>query len=100
MKEGYIIYVVGDGPLHEVELKALISRNNLDIFEYCISGRKPLPGICRAYQDLQKRRVDAVNCLSVRFNRKTRNYDFLDQSMSLDTFSDISSLCSEQELAS
>ena len=100
MKEGYIIYVVGDEPPHEAELKTLISSNNLDIFEYCISGNKPLPGIYRAYQDLQLKRVSAVNCLSVRFNRETKKYDFLDQAMSLDAFSDISLLCTESELAS
>ena len=99
MKEGYIIYVIGEETPKESELEALIKENRLDLFEYQLCGNKPLPGIYRAYQELQQRRVTAVNCLSVRYNQETGNYVFLDQSMSLDGFADLNVLCSAQELA-
>ena len=98
MKEGYIIYVVGEESQHEPELKVLIKENNLDLFEYRISGNKPLPNIYQAYHELQQQRVTTVNCLSVQFNKLAGHYVFLDQSMSLDAFTDINGLCSQQEL--
>jgi hypothetical protein len=47
---------------------------------------------------LQKQQVTAVNCLSVEYSEEAGDYVFLDQSMSLDAFTDISELCSKQEL--
>ncbi|MCD6152277.1 MAG: hypothetical protein J7J70_11620 [Deltaproteobacteria bacterium] len=99
MKEGYIIYVIGEETPKETELKVLIKENRLDLFEYQLCGNKPLPGIYRAYQALQQRRVTAVNCLAVRFDKEAGNYVFLDQAMSLDGFADLNVLCSAQELA-
>ena len=99
MKEGYIIYVIGEETPNESELEALIKENSLDLFEYRLCGNKPLPGIYRAYQELQQRRVTAVNCLSVRFDKQAGTYVFLDQAMSLDGFADLGALCSAQELA-
>lgn len=99
MKEGYIIYVIGEETPNESELKVLIKENQLDLFEYRLCGNKPLPGIYRAYQELQQRQVTAVNCLSVRFDKETGTYIFLDQAMSLDGFADLDALCSAQELA-
>ncbi|MEA1923881.1 MAG: hypothetical protein U9N63_14660 [Pseudomonadota bacterium] len=98
MKEGYIIYVIGEETPKESELEALIKENRLDLFEYRLCGNKPLPGIYRAYQELQQRRVSAVSCLSVRYDQETKNYIFLDQAMSLDGFADLNVLCSAQEL--
>jgi len=99
MKEGYIIYVIGEETPKETELKVLVKENRLDLFEYRLCGNKPLPGIYRAYQELQQRRVTAVNCLAVRFDKEAGNYVFLDQAMSLDGFADLNVLCSAQELA-
>ena len=99
MKEGYIIYVIGEETPKESELEALIKENQLDLFEYQLCGNKPLPSIYRAYQELQQQRVTAVNCLSVRFDQQAGNYVFLDQAMSLDGFADLNTLCSAQELA-
>ena len=99
MKEGYIIYVIGEEPPNKSELETLIKENRLDLFEYRLCGNKPLPGIYRTYQELQQRRVTAVNCLSVRFDKQAGNYVFLDQAMSLDGFADLNALCSAQELA-
>ncbi len=99
MKEGYIIYVIGEETPKESELEALIKENRLDLFEYRLCGNKPLPGIYRAYQELQQRRVSAVSCLSVRYDQEAGNYVFLDQAMSLDGFADLNELCSAQELA-
>ena len=99
MKEGYIIYVIGEETPNESELKTLIKENRLDLFDYRLSGNKPLPSIYRAYRELQQRQVTAVSCLSVRFDQKTGNYVFLDQVMSLDGFADLNALCSDRELA-
>ena len=99
MKEGYIIHVVGKVAQNESALRSLVKNNNLDLFEYRFSGNRPLPGIYKAYQELQESHVSSVNCLSVKFNEEAGDYVFLDQSMSLDAFTDISKLCSEQELA-
>jgi len=99
MKEGYIIYVIGEETPNESELEALIKENHLDLFEYRLCGNKPLPGIYHAYQELQQRRVSAISCLSVHYDQKAGNYVFLDQSMSLDGFADLNVLCSAQELA-
>ncbi len=98
MKEGYIIHVVGKAAQDGTALTDLIKRNNLDLFEYRLSGNRPLPGIYKAYQELQKQQVTSVNCLSVKFNEEAGDYVFLEQSLSLDTCTDISTLCSEQEL--
>ena len=98
MKEGYIIHVVGKAAQDESALRSLVKRNNLDLFEYRFSGNQPLPGIYKAYQELQELQVSSVNCLSVQFSEEADDYIFLDQSMSLDAFTDISQLCSEQEL--
>jgi len=98
MKEGYIIHVVGKTGQDESALQSLIKRNNLDLFEYRLSGNQPLPGIYRAYQELQSKQVTSVNCLSVEFSEETGDYVFLEQSMSLDAFTNISELCSKQEL--
>ncbi len=98
MKEGYIIHVVGKAAQDESALHSLIQKNNLDLFEYRLSGNQPLPGIYKAYQELQNEHVTSVNCLSVQFSEETRDYVFLDQSISLDAFTDISKLCSKQEL--
>ncbi|MEA3332541.1 MAG: hypothetical protein U9Q58_02970 [Pseudomonadota bacterium] len=99
MKEGYIIYVIGEESPKESELEALIKENRLDLFEYQLCGYKPLPGIYHAYQELQRRRVTEVNCLSVRYDQEAGNYVFLEQAMSLDGFADLNVLCSAQELA-
>ena len=98
MKEGYIIHVVGRGLQDKSALKSLIKKNNLDLFEYRLSGNQPLPGIYQAYQELQEQHVTSVNCISVQFSEEAGDYVFLDQSMSLDAFTDISELCSKQEL--
>jgi len=98
MKEGYIIYVIGEESPNESELEALIKENQLDLFEYQLCGNKPPPGIYRAYQELQQKQVTSVNCLSVRFDKETGTYIFLDQAMSLDGFADLDALCSAQEL--
>jgi len=98
MKEGYIIHVVGKAAQDESALHSLIKKNNLDLFAYRLSGNRPLPGIYKAYQELQNEHVTSVNCLSVQFSDETGDYVFLDQSMSLDAFTDIGELCSEQEL--
>ncbi len=98
MKEGYIIHVVGKAVRNESALQSLIRRNNLDLFEYRLSGNQPLPGIYRAYQELQSKQVTSVNCLSVQYSEEMEDYVFLDQSMSLDAFTDICKLCSKQEL--
>ncbi len=98
MKEGYIIHVVGKAAQDSSALTELIKRNNLDLFEYRLSGNLPLPGIYKAYQELQEQHVTSVNCLSVQFSEVAGDYVFLEQSMSLDGFTDISALCSKQEL--
>jgi hypothetical protein len=98
MKEGYIIHVVGKAAQDQSALRSLIEKNNLDLFEYRLSGNQPLPDIYKAYQELQKQQVTAVNCLSVEYSEEAGDYVFLDQSMSLDSFTDISRLCSKQEL--
>jgi len=99
MKEGYIIYVIGEETPKKSELETLIRENRFDLFEYQLCGNDPLPGINRAYQQLQQRQVTAVNCLSVRFDEKAGNYVFLDQTMSLNGSADLNTLCSAQELA-
>lgn len=98
MKEGYIIHVVGKANHNESALQSLVKRNNLDLFEYRFSGNQPLPGIYRAYQELQSKQVTSVNCLSVQYSEDMGDYVFLDQSMSLDAVTDISAFCSRQEL--
>ena len=98
MKEGYIIHVVGKADKNQSALQSLIKRNNLDLFAYRLSGNQPLPGIYKAYQELQNEHVTSVNCLSVQFSEETGDYVFLDQTMSLDAFTDINELCSKQEL--
>ena len=99
MKEGYIIYVIGEETPNDSKLQVLIKENRLDLFEYQLCGNRPLPGIYHAYQKLQQRQVSNVNCLSVRFDQEAGNYIFLDQAMSLDGFADLNALCSAQELA-
>ena len=99
MKEGYIIYVIGEETPKESELEALIKENQIDLFEYQLCSNKPLPNIYHAYRKLQQRQVSNINCLSVRFDKESKNFVFLDQSMSLDGFADLNTLCSPQELA-
>lgn len=98
MKEGYIIHVVGKANQNESALQSLVKRNNLDLFEYRFSGNQPLPGIYRAYQELQSRQVTSVNCLAVQYSEDMEDYVFLDQTMGLDAVTDICALCSKQEL--
>lgn len=99
MKHGCIIYVVGDEPLHDDEMQVLIRNNGLNDTECMVCGVKPLPDIFRAYQSLQQRQVTDIACISVQYNASTRNYTFLERSMSLDGFADLSALCSPEEMA-
>jgi len=98
MKEGYIIYVVGEEPPRESELAELIRDNHLDLFEYRICGAAPLPGVYRACRELQKKRVSQISCLSVIFNREDGSYSFLDQSFDFNAAVDLSRFCSPEEL--
>ncbi len=99
MKEGYIIYVIGEEAPKKSELETLVKENKIDLFDYQLCGNRPLPGIYHAYQKLQQQKVSNVNCLSVRFDQESQNYIFLDQTMSLDGFADLNALCTAQELA-
>ena len=99
MKEGYIIYVVGGEPPQPDELEKLIKENHLDLFEYRICGHTPpLPGVFSAYRELQKKKVSQISCLSVCYNRETGGYNFLEQSINLDSVVDLGAYCSPQEL--
>jgi hypothetical protein len=99
MKEGYIIYVVGEDPPQKAELEQLVRENRLDLFEYRLCGRAPyLNGLYRAYQELQQNRVTTINCLSVSFDKQEKRYRFLDQSLNLDSTTDLKRFCTPQEL--
>jgi len=99
LKEGYIIYVVGEDPPQKKRLEQLIKENHLDLFEYRICGHTPpLAGIYSAYRDLQRKRVSAISCLSVSYDRDNESYQFLEQSLNLDSGIDLSRFCSPQEL--
>jgi len=99
MKEGYIIYVVGEDPPQKEELDRLIRENRLDLFEYRLCGRAPyLNGLYKAYQELQQNRVSTINCLSVSFDKQKRRYRFLEQSLNFDSTADLKRFCSPEEL--
>ncbi len=101
MKEGYIIYVVGEDPPQKKELDLLIQENRLDLFEYQLCGRTPyLNGLYQAYKKLQEKRVSSINCLSVSFDKKQKRYRFLEQCLSVDANTDLNRLCTPQELES
>jgi len=99
MKEGYIIYVVGEDPPQKAELDQLIRENRLDQFEYRLCGRAPyLNGLYKAYQELQQQKVSTINCLSVSFDKQENRYRFLEQSLNLDSSADLKKFCTPQEL--
>ena len=99
MKQGCIIYVVGDEKLHEEAMQELIRDNGLETTECLICGTKPLPNIFQAYRSLQQRQVTDIACISVQYNAGSGNYAFLERAMSLDGFADLSVLCSAEEIA-
>ncbi len=99
MKEGYIIYVVGEDPPRRKRLEQLIRENHLDLFEYRICGHTPpLAGIYSAYQDLQQKKVSTISCLSVSYDPEKGSYQFLEQSLNVNAGIDLGRFCSPQEL--
>ncbi|NIA19719.1 MAG: hypothetical protein GWP07_04715 [Xanthomonadaceae bacterium] len=99
MKHGCIIYLVGDEPLRDSAMKQLISENGLGATECRVCGSKPLPNIYQVYRELQQQQVTDIACISVSYDLETGGYVFLEKSMSLDGFADLSILCSPEEIA-
>ncbi len=99
MKQGCIIYVVGDQPLDRTAIGRLLAENGLDTVEHRLCGARPLPSIYRAYRELQQRQVRDIACISVRYDHEAGRYVFLERALSLDSFADLAVLCSPEELA-
>lgn len=99
MKHGCIIYLVADEPLRDEAMQRLITENGLGTIECRVCGSKPLPSIYQVYRDLQQQQVTDIACISVCYDCDSGGYVFLEKSMSLDGFADLSILCSSEEMS-
>ena len=98
MKEGVLLYITQGKSCDDQQLERFIEQNGLSGIPLSVAGRaKDAPSFYDAYKILQEKRVDIIECFSVRVNEE-KELELLKSTISLDPRLDLLKYCSPEEL--
>ena len=98
MKEGVLLYITQGKACDKQQLDRFIKQNGLSGVPLSVAGRaEDTPSFYDAYKVLQEKKVDTIECFSVRVNEE-QELELLKSTISLDPRLDLLKYCSPEEL--